>query len=94
MYQWIDKLEYWLLQLPKPDETIFLHVPYKVSMELGKNRPYQDEHEKSEEHLKHAEEAYIELAELYNWKRIECVKDGVLRSVEDIHNEIMNLFED
>ena len=27
MYQWIDKLEYWLLQLPKPDKTIFLHVP-------------------------------------------------------------------
>lgn len=22
MYQWIDKLEYWLLQLPKPDQTI------------------------------------------------------------------------
>lgn len=29
MYQWIDKLEYWLLKLPKPDKTIFLHMPYQ-----------------------------------------------------------------
>ena len=26
MYQWIDKLEFWLLGLPKPDKTIFLHI--------------------------------------------------------------------
>ena len=34
MYQWIDKLEYWLLGLPKPDMTIFLHVPYEKTAEL------------------------------------------------------------
>ena len=94
MYQWIDKLEYWLLQLPKPDRTIFLHVPYKYSIELSKNREYRDEHEKSEEYLKATEEAYIELSELYNWDRIECVKNDCLRSVEDIHKEIMNLVEE
>ena len=38
MYQWIDKLEYWLLQLPKPDITIFLHMPYEYATELRKNR--------------------------------------------------------
>ena len=32
MYQWIDKLEYWLLGLPKPDKTIFLHMPYEYSL--------------------------------------------------------------
>ena len=93
MYQWIDKLEYWLLQLPKPDKTILLHVPYEVSVELGKNRASKDDHEKSEEHLKRAEEAYIELSELYNWDRIECVKNGTLRSVEDIQEEIINCIE-
>ena len=93
MYQWIDKLEYWLLQLPKPDKTILLHVPYEVSVELGKNRASKDDHEKSEEHLKRAEEAYIELSELYNWDRIECVKNGSLRSVEDIQNEIIECIE-
>jgi len=93
MYQWIDKLEYWLLQLPKPDKTIFLHVPYEYSIELSKERKTKDEHEKSAEHLKNAEESYIELSELYNWDRIECVQEGKLRSVEDIHQEIMNILE-
>ena len=94
MYQWLDKLEYWLLKLPKPDKTIFLHVPYEYSLELIKQRPDTDEHEKSEEHLKSAEDAYIELSELYNWNRIECVKDGTLRSVEDINNEILDIMKE
>ncbi len=93
MYQWIDKLEYWLLKLPKPDETIFLHVPYEYSMELSNNRSCKDEHEKSAEHLRAAEEAYVELSELYNWHRIECVKEGHLRSIEDIHQEIIKTLE-
>ena len=94
MYQWIDKLEYWLLQLPKPDYTIFLHMPYQYSLELRKNRKVLDENERSEEHLKNAEDAYIELSEMYNWKRIECVKDDKIRSIEDINQEIIdNLIE-
>ena len=64
MFQWIDKLEYWLLKLPKPDITIFLHVPYEKTLELRKNRKFIDEHEKSPEHLKHSENTYIELSEL------------------------------
>ena len=48
MYQWIDKLEFWLLELPKPDVTIFLHMPYEYAKELKKNRTSLDEHEKSE----------------------------------------------
>ena len=66
MYQWIDKLEYWLLGLPKPDKTIFLHVPLENTLELRKNRKSIDEHEKSPEYLKRAEESYLELSELYN----------------------------
>ena len=57
--------------------------------ELKKNRKVLDEHERSPEHLKNAEEAYIELSEMYNWKRIECVKDGQIRDVEDINDDIL-----
>ena len=93
MYQWIDKLEYWLLELPKPDKTIFLHVPYDFTKELEKNREFLDEHEKSPEHLKNAERAYVELSQLYNWDTVECIKDNKLRSIEDIHEEIYNLIK-
>ena len=91
MYQWIDKLEYWLLGLPKPDKTIFLHVPYEYSVELKKNRANLDENEKSPEHLKNAELAYVELAGLYNWDKIECVDSDKIKSIERISDEIIEI---
>ena len=94
MYEWIDKLEFWLLGLPKPDKTIFLHVPYTYAAQLKKNRLSLDEHEMCEEHLKNSEVAYIELSELYNWKHINCIKDDAIRSVEDINAEIIECLKE
>ena len=68
-------------------------MPYQYSLELKKNRKSLDEHERSAEHLKNAEESYIVLSEMYNWKRIECVKDGNIRDVEDINQEILEYLE-
>jgi len=94
MYQWIDKLEYWLLNLPKPDKTIFLHMPYEYSKILMKNRKVLDDAEKSPEHIKQAEQAYLELSELYNWDRIECIKDGKIKTVEEINEEILDILKE
>lgn len=91
MYQWIDKLEYWLLQLPKPDKTIFLHVPFETALTIRTNKEGK---ETSEESLKRAEEAYLELTELYNWDKIECVQNGTLKSIDDIQQEILNKIEE
>lgn len=93
MYQWIDKLEFWLLGLPKPDKTIFLHMPYKFSLKLEKERNSLDEHEKDEDYLRRSEEAYIELSELYGWDRVECVVDNKIKSLDEINNEIMNILQ-
>ena len=91
MYQWIDKLEYWLLKLPKPDKTIFLHMPLKYTLELMKNREILDDNEKNEDYLRRSEEAYIELSELYGWNKVECVKDDKIKTIEEINQEILNL---
>lgn len=91
MYQWIDKLEYWLLDLPKPDLTIFLHMPYLYSLELKKNRKFLDEHEQSEAYLRQAEEAYVELSELYHWSTIQCIEDGKIKSIDSINQEIIEI---
>lgn len=87
-YKWIDELEYGFLGLPKPDETIFLHVPFEYAKELKKNRKDLDIHEKSEDHLRNAERSYVELANLYEWSTIECIRDGELRSIDDIADEV------
>ncbi len=90
-FQWIDKLEYWLLALPKPDQTIFLHMPYLKSLELSKERSELDEAEKSPEHLKNAEQTYIELSELYHWNTIECMDGERLKSRKEIQEEILKV---
>ncbi len=90
LFQWIDKLEYWLLELPKPDITIFLHVPYKFSVELLKNRDIKDDLEKDPEYQMKSIKTFLELASLYNWSKIDCVKDEELRSIEDINKEILD----
>jgi len=92
-YQWIDKLEYWLLELPKADLTIFLHVPSWLSYELKKNREVLDDAEMNEEHLKRSEDAYIELSELYHWTVIECEdkEKKQIRTIDDIHQEMLSI---
>ena len=94
MYKWLEELEFNLLQLPKPDIKIFLHMPTEFSKILKQSRAQTeslDEHEASENHLKNAENAYLEISNLYDFKKIECVKDDTVRTIEDINNEI---FED
>ena len=89
LFNWIDKLEYWLLELPKPDITIFLHVPYKYTKELMKNRSEKDSNEKDENYQINSVKTYLELAVLYNWTKIDCIRDDKLRDIEDINKEIV-----
>lgn len=89
MYKWLEKLEFELLELPDPDIKVFLHMPYEVSEELKKNRSEgADQHEASKEHLLMAENAYKEIAELYNFKTIECSVDNEPKNIEDINSEL------
>ena len=94
MYQWLEKLEYELLGLIKPDITIFLHMPSKYTKDLKKNRTSLDEHEKDEEHLKQAELAYLELKDKYNFITIDCVENNKIKTIEEIHNEILNVIKE
>ena len=90
MYKWLEDLEYGLLNLPKPDITIFLHMPYEYSLVLKSTRSEAlDELEKSKEHLIAAERAYLELVELYGFDKIECVRDGKIRTIQDINDELI-----
>lgn len=89
MYEWLEKLEFDLLKLPKPDIAVFLHMPTEVSAVLKQNREEAlDEHEKDSEHLKQAERSYMELAKRYNFKTIECTFDDEVRSIENINDEL------
>jgi dTMP kinase len=88
-YSWLEDLEHGLLSLPRPDVDLLLHVPTEVAIQLRKGRAGEaDEHERDGNHLRLAERAYLQLAEIYDLKVIECVREGKMRKVEDIHEEI------
>ncbi len=91
MFMWIDRLEYWLLGLPKADETILLHVSPETNIELSKLKEKSDALEKNLEYLEDSEACYLELSELYNWKKIECMEYGKLKSIDEIQNEILKI---
>ena len=93
LYKDLARLEYGFLELPKPDLTIFLYVPYKKVAELRAARPEAaDQHETSPLHIRNAEHAYLELADLHNYQIIKCCdKKGDLRDIENIQEEIYDI---
>ena len=92
MMNWLEKLEYDLLELPKPDVVLFLYMPYQYTIELRNKRvEAADGAEKDVEHLKNAEATYSLMAEKYNYNIIHCVKDDKIRSIEDINEDVYKL---
>lgn len=96
--KWLFDYEYNLLGLPKPDFVFFLDVPAEVSKKLMENRSNKitgqqekDIHEKNSEYLEKSYNNALYVAKKCGWNVIECVKDGKLRSIEDINDEIYNL---
>ena len=93
LYEDLANLEYGFLELPKPDLTIFLYVPYKKVAELKRGRVEPaDQHEVSPLHIRNAEHAYLELAELHGYKKINCVdKKGKLKDIEEVQEKVYEI---
>ncbi len=90
----LDQLEFGILELPRPDAVIFLHMPYEQACILKKKRTNLDDHEKNVEHLKNAEQTYLELCEKFSFRYINCTKNNQIRSIEDISDEILSNVEE
>lgn len=92
MMNWLESLEYDLLELPRPDIVLFLYMPYQYTIELrNKRAEAADGAESDVEHLKNAEATYSLMAEKYNYNIIHCVKDEKIRTIEDINDEVYKL---
>ena len=94
---WLWNFEFNLYGLPVPSEVFFLNMPVEESIELMKNRENKftheskkDIHEKDKNHLIDAYNAACEVSKDYNWYEVKCMRDGELRTIEDIHEEIYN----
>ena len=90
---WLYDFEYDKLGLPRPDLTIYLDVPTDFTEKLLRHREADtntkaDIHEKDMTYLATCRETGRKAAAYYGWTVIHCVKDGQMRSIEDIHEEI------
>lgn len=93
--QWLYDFEYNKLGLPRPDLVIYLDVPtdYTERMLRGREQDTNtkaDIHEQDMTYLATCRKTGKTAAAYYGWKVIECVRDGEMRTREDIHNEIYN----
>lgn len=89
LFRTIEQKEYIINEIPRPDMTMFLYMPYEYAIELKKNREeVPDQHEQDETHLRNAEKTYLELAALYNYTTVKCVNNNRLRTIDDINNEV------
>ena len=94
--KWLYAFEYDQLGLPRPDLTIYLDVPTDFTEKLMRSREAAthttaDIHEKDLSYLATCRRTGKAAAAFYGWTVIECVRDGRMRSIEDIHEEIYRL---
>ena len=95
--RWLDDFEHEKLALPRPDMVIYLDVPTEATVQMLRSREQQtntraDIHEKDTAYLAACRECAGQAADILGWQRIRCLdKNGKLRSIEDIHEEIWAL---
>ena len=107
LYEALDFLEYGFAQLPRPDLTMLLFMPYEIGRILkSQMNEKSDRVEQDSTYLKNQEKAYLELAELNKWPIIKCFPEDkivsvnnfedvkkYIRSFGDIHKEIWRYVE-
>ena len=91
--KWLYDFEYDKLGLPAPDLVIYLDVPTDFTEAMMRRREADthtsaDIHEQDLTYLATCRRTGKAAAEYYGWTVIQCVRDGQMRSIEDIHEEI------
>ena len=91
---WLFHFEYALLGIPAPDSVIYLQVDVDESQELMRERykgheEKKDIHEADVEYLRKARKAADYCADKLGWRVVKCTENGRMRSVDDIHKEII-----
>lgn len=95
---WLFDFEYRLLGLPAPDRVLYLDLPTELSEAMMRRREQQtntnaDIHEQDEAYLRACRESAQLIISRCGWERIECSRDGQIRTAEEIHREVVQRVE-
>lgn len=98
--EWLFDFEYNKMGLPIPSLVFFLDMPPLYARKLMANRANKftgeqekDIHERDALHLEKAYDNAVYVAKKNGWCFISCVKDGKIRTIDDIHAEIVRITE-
>ena len=93
---WLFHFEYDLLGIPAPDKVLFLQTEAAVTEKLLLKRYHgdasrEDIHESDQAYMARSREAALYCAQRLGWVTVQCTRGSAMRSVEDIHGEIMKI---
>ena len=102
--EWLDKMEYTVFGIPRPDMVIYLDVPFEVSkmwleqkIAKRKKRYLKGKKDVAEDnliHLKNSRESALKLhKENENWEKVECCKGMVCMSPEQVSECVYELIK-
>ena len=92
-FRWLYDLEFEKMRLPRPDLVLCLDMPIDAAERLMRRREHDtnthaDIHERDDSYLRECRKTAADAASFFGWQVVPCVKDGEIRAIEEIHNEI------
>jgi len=103
--KYMEDLEYGTFQIPRPSIIFYLHVDPEVSAGLRNTRAEEikktansdadnvslhvDIHESNQHYLTSVSYSGLELAKQRGWTIINCMRNGAIKTRDEIHNEIV-----
>lgn len=104
LIKWLEKMEYGVFKIPKPDAVLFLKMPIKIAQSLlrakmnQKNKKYlkgkKDLAEYNIKHLRDSDAAGRKLLKSSKtWLGIQCAKRGELLAPEEISEDIFRILK-
>lgn len=91
--KWLEELEYSQNKIPREDLVILLTIPSNVAQKFMKRRRL-DIHEKNVQYQEKVARAFSEYSKRNkNWIEVSNVKNGKLRPILEVHQEIVSQLE-
>lgn len=100
LLKWLERLEYGLFQIPRPDAIIYLDITVEKSQELSNCKSVSkkkylkgrsDQYECNQEFLKDSRKSALDIVKKKNeWIKIDCLQDGKLMTKQQIGDIIWN----
>lgn len=97
-FKWLGQFEYENMELPEPDIVIYMDITLEAASKNMRAREAMkgfggDIHETDNDYLAKCLLTAERASDFYGWHRVNCIKRGLLRAPEDIHEEISEIID-